>query len=132
MDEAVVKYYRKLLKTSFEHAGSFENPSIFLDTIGENVSICTHTSDFIHLYVNVVNNKIDDIKYMCVCDPTANVAIEILCTMVKGKTLNEVAALTEQAFYQFLGSEGEELQKKAKGLLELMRRGIARYQIDTT
>ena len=48
---------------------------------------------------------------------------------MKGKTLDEAAALTEKAFFQFLGSEGEELPKKAKGLLELMRRGIARYQI---
>ena len=114
MDEAVIKYYRKLLRTRFEYAGSFENPSIFLDTVGEKVRICNHTSDFMHLYINVVNNIIDDIKYMCVCDPTANVAIEILCTLVKGKTLDEAAAITEQAFFQFLGSDSEELQKKAR------------------
>jgi NifU-like protein involved in Fe-S cluster formation len=130
MDEVVIKYYRKLLRTRFEYAGSFENPSIFLDTIGENVSICTHTSDFIHLYINIVDNKIDDIKYMCVCDPTANVAIEILCTLVKGKNLDEVTSVTEQAFLRFLGSEDEELQKKTKGLLELLKRGITRYQAD--
>ena len=66
--------YRKLLRTGFEHAGSFENASIFLDTVGEKVRICGSTSDFMQLYINVVNNTIDDIKYMCVCDPTANVA----------------------------------------------------------
>jgi NifU-like protein involved in Fe-S cluster formation len=128
MDEAVIKYYRKLLRTRFEHSGSFENASIFLDSVGEKVLICGSTGDFMQLYINVVNDKIDDIKYMCVCDPTANVAVEILCALVKGKTLDEACTIKEEAFFQFLGSNGEELQKKAKGLLELLRKGIVRYQ----
>jgi NifU-like protein involved in Fe-S cluster formation len=84
------------------------------------------------LYINIVNSIINDIKYMCVCDPTANVAIEILCGLVKGKTLDETAEITEKAFFQFLGTEDEELSKKAKGLLELLKRGITRYQIQNT
>jgi NifU-like protein involved in Fe-S cluster formation len=132
MDEAVIKFYRKLLRTQFEHAGSLENASIFLDSVGEKVLICGSTGDFMQLYINVINNTIDNIKYMCVCDPTANVAVEILCTLVKGRTLDEAAGLTEQAFFQFLGSGGEELQKKAKGLLELLSRGILRYKSTNT
>jgi NifU-like protein involved in Fe-S cluster formation len=131
MDEAVIKYYRKLLKTRFEYAGSFENPSIYLDSIFSKLRICNHTADFMRLYVNVINDTIDDIKYMCVCDPTANVAVEILCGLVKGKTLDEVAGITEKAFFQFLGTEEEEFAKKAKGLLELLNSGIARYQAQT-
>jgi len=128
MDEAVIKYYRKLLKTRFEYAGSFENPSIYLDSIFSKVRICNHTADFMRLYVNVVDDTIDDIKYMCVCDPTANVAVEILCGLVKGKTLDEVGGISEKAFFQFLGTEEEDFAKKAKGLLELLNSGIARYQ----
>ena len=127
MDEAVVKYYRKLLRTRFEYAGSFENPSIYLDSIVSKMRICNHTADFMRLYVNVVNDTIDDIKYMCVCDPTANVAVEILCGLVKGKTLDEVAGITEKEFFQFLGTDDEEFSKKARGLLELLNSGIARY-----
>jgi NifU-like protein involved in Fe-S cluster formation len=128
MDEAVIRYYRKLLKTGFEHAGSFKNASIFLDSAGEKVLICGSTGDYMQLYIQVINDKIDDIKYMCVCDPTANVAVEILCTLVKGITLNEAAGVKEEVFYQYLGSDGEELQKKVKGLRELLNRGIVRYQ----
>ena len=128
MDEAVIKYYRKLLRTRFEYAGSIENASIFLDSVGEKVLICGSTGDFMQLYINVINNRIDDIKYMCQCDPTANVAVEILCALLKGKTLDDAATLKEEAFFQFLGSNGEELQKKAKGLLELLNKGIARYR----
>jgi NifU-like protein involved in Fe-S cluster formation len=131
MDEAVIKYYRKLLRSRFEYSGSFENPSIYLDSIFSKVRICNHTADFMRLYVNVINDTIDDIKYMCVCDPTANVAVEILCGLVKGKTLDEVAGITEKAFFQFLGTEEEEFAKKAKGLLELLNSGIARYQAQT-
>jgi len=128
MDEAVIKYYHKLLRTRFEYAGTIENASIFLDSVGEKVLICGSTGDFMQLYINVVKNRIDDMKYMCQCDPTANVAVEILCALLKGKTLEEAAALKEEAFFQFLGSNGEELQKKAKGLLELLNKGIARYR----
>jgi NifU-like protein involved in Fe-S cluster formation len=131
MDEAVIKYYRKLLRTRFEHAGSFENPSIYLDTVISKVRICNHISDYMHLYINIVDNRIDDIRYMCVCDPTANVAIEILCGLVQGKTLEEVGVITEKELLKFLGTEDEELAKKAKGLLELLNTGIIRYKTQT-
>ena len=131
MDEAVIKYYRKLLRTRFEYSGTLENPSIFLDSVGEKVLICGSTGDFMQLYINVINNRIDDIKYMCQCDPTANVAVEILCALLKGKTLDDAATLKEEAFSQFLGSNGEDFGKKARGLLELLNKGIIRYKIHT-
>ena len=62
---------------------------------------CGSTCDLLQVYINVVNNRSDNIKYACVCDPTVNVAIEILYTSVKGKAFDEAAALTEQAFYHF-------------------------------
>jgi NifU-like protein involved in Fe-S cluster formation len=129
VDEAIIKYYRKLLTTRFGYAGSLESPSIFLDnTVGDKVVVCGKNVDFLHLYINVVNNKIDDIKYKCTCDPTANVAIETLCCLVKGKTLDEAANVPESAFYQFLGTEGEILQKVVKGLKDLLNIGISRYK----
>jgi NifU-like protein involved in Fe-S cluster formation len=132
MDTAVVKYYRKLLRTRFEYAGSFENASIVLDSVGEKVHICENIGNFMHLYINVVNDTIDDIKYICTCDPTANVAVEILCTLIKGRTLDEAIGITNQAFCQFLGTADEELGKKAKGLLELLNTGITRYKAQTS
>ena len=39
------------------------------------------------LYPVVDDDRINDIKYLCSCEPTANVAVEVLCTLVKGKTL---------------------------------------------
>jgi len=107
MDEAVIKYYRKLLKSGFEHSGSIENASIFLDNTGEKVLVCGSTGDFMQLYISVTGDKIDNIKYLCVCDPTANVAVEILCLLMKGNTLDESAAVTEQAFFEILGPDGE-------------------------
>jgi NifU-like protein involved in Fe-S cluster formation len=128
VDEAVIKYYRRLLKTSFEHAGSFENASIFVQAVGEKMIDCGNTGNFMELYINVVDNTISDIKYLCSCEPAANVAVEVLCTLVKDKALDDAAGVTEQAFYQFLGSEGEELRIKVRGLLELLNEGIIRYK----
>jgi NifU-like protein involved in Fe-S cluster formation len=133
MDEAVIKYYRTLLKTGFENAGSLDNPSIFLDSVGESIVYCGGAlGDYVHLFINVENGTVNTIKYLCVCDPTANVAVEILCNLLKGKTLEEAAAVTEELFLQAVGSRSEDLRKKATGLLELLNRGISRYQTKTS
>ncbi len=132
MDELVVKYYRRLCKTGFEHTGEIENPSIFLDTVGEKIRICSHVSHaYVHIYIKVRDDVIDDIKYLCTCDPTANVVVEILCSLIKGKTLKEAEALTEESFAEALGSRGEEFLKKARGIIELLHRGIERYKAGT-
>jgi NifU-like protein involved in Fe-S cluster formation len=132
VEEAVIKYYRWLLKADFEHAGSLENPSIFVEAIGERMINCGNTGNYMQLFLNVADGRIDDIKYRCSCVPTANVAVEVLCTLVKGKTLDEAAALSEEAFYQFLGCAGEELKTKVRGLLELLNEGIAAYKDRTS
>jgi NifU-like protein involved in Fe-S cluster formation len=129
MDELVVKYYRRMCKTGFEHTGSLENPSIFLDTVGERIRICSHVGHaYIHIYINIRDGIIDDIKYLCTCDPTANVVVEILCSLVKGKTIKKAEALTEESFSRALGSRGEEFLKKSRGIIELLHRGINRYK----
>ena len=129
MDELVIKFYRGLLRTGFEHAGSLENPTIFLDTTGEQVYICGQVSNnFLQLFINIDNDTIDDIKYLCMCDPTANVVVELLCSLVKGKTVTEVKTLSQEAFARALGSRGEEFLKRARGIIELLNRGLTRYE----
>jgi NifU-like protein involved in Fe-S cluster formation len=129
MDEQVVKYYRRLCKTGFEHTGSLENPSVFLDTVGEKIRICSHVSHaYMNIYINVKNGIIDDIKYLCTCDPTANVVVELLCNLIKGKSLQEAKILKVEDFSRALGSRGEEFLKKSAGIIELLNRGLARYQ----
>ena len=128
MDEAVIKYYRKLLKTGFENAGSFDNPSVFLESVGEG-RVCGHAGDYMHVFINVVNGRIDGIKYLCNCDPTANVAVEVLCNLAKGKRLDEAQAITEDSMLQTVGTGSEELRNKARGLLELLNQGLTQYQI---
>jgi NifU-like protein involved in Fe-S cluster formation len=129
LDEKVVKYYRSLCKNGFEHAGELENPSVFLDTVGEKIRICSHVSHaYMHIYVNIRGGVIDDIKYLCTCDPTANVVVEILCGLAKGKTITAAEALTEASFTRALGGGDAEFLKKARGIIELLHRGLARYK----
>jgi hypothetical protein len=131
MNEAVLKYYRRLLRNGFEYTGSIENPSIFLDSIGENLPICGKIGrDYLHLYINISDGTIDDIKYLCTCEPTANVVFEILCSLTKGKSLVKVNALTPEMFTDTLGAEDPDFVKKAKGAIELVNRGISRYLQD--
>ena len=129
MDEPVIRYYRRLLKSGFESIGSLDCPSIYLDSIGEKVRICGGIgNNYLHLYIAVVADEIVDIKYKCMCDPTANVAVEILCKLLPGKTLEQAKGLSEESFLEVLGGPSPELSKRARGLLELLARGIARYR----
>ncbi len=117
-----------LIETDFDHAGLLKNASITMEAKGESSGLCADEDDFMNVYINVVNDCIDNIKYACVCDPTANVAVEILCTLVKGRSLDEASLLAEKEFYQFLGSTDEEFQKKVKGLKERLNRGISDFR----
>jgi NifU-like protein involved in Fe-S cluster formation len=105
-----------------------ENPSIFLDVANENAPLCRHTGDFMQLYITVINDTIEDIRYTCPCNPTANMAAEILCTLIKGKQLDDAVALTEDEFLHFLGSESNELRSKAKALLGTPDPGYIAFQ----
>jgi NifU-like protein involved in Fe-S cluster formation len=127
MDEAVIKYYRRLLKEDFPNSGELDLPSVFVEAVGERLINCGNTGNYMQLYLLVVDQRIEDIKYLCQCEPVANVAIEVLCTLVKGMSLDQAAALPAEPLYQAIGSHAEELQKKVRGLLELLKEGIAPF-----
>lgn len=128
MDEAVLRYYRRLLKTGFENAGSFDNPSIFLDYDNTRGALCGKTGNSFHLYINIHDDIIDDIKYLCVCDPTLNVVVEALCTLVKEKSLAEAKNLTEAAFFQTVNSRGDDFLKKTRLVIKFLEQGISKFE----
>ena len=49
------------------------------------------------------------ISNICVCEPTANVAIEILGILIRDKNLEEAIKAKEETFDNYLGSNGEDL-----------------------
>lgn len=129
MDELVVKSYRKLCREGFKHTGELKNPSILLDTVGEKFRICSHVAhSYMNVYIKILKEKIEDIKYLCTCDPTANVTVEILCELLSGRTLEDAELLTEKDFTEFLGGGGEDFLKRVRGIIELLHRGISRYK----
>jgi NifU-like protein involved in Fe-S cluster formation len=129
MNEVILKYYRRLLREGFGYTGTIENPSIFLDSVGENLPICGRLGrDYLHLYINVREGIVNDIKYLCTCDPTANVVFEVLCSLAKGKSVQEVEGFSSDTLAAALGVDDADFHKKAKGVLELMRRGFDRLQ----
>jgi hypothetical protein len=75
---------------------------------------------------------IGEIKYLCSCDPTANVVVETLCSLAQGKTLDEARALTKEDFYQAIGSDGGLVRRKVWGTIELLNRVINRYEARVT
>jgi NifU-like protein involved in Fe-S cluster formation len=130
MDESVKIYYQDLIKIRFRHCGALVQPSIFIDSGVEDIYYCGSGNDFMQIFINIRNDHVADIKYSCFCTPEANVAVEILCDLVKNKNLKECKALNEYDICRFIASEDEEFRKKSKAIVELFNIGINRY--DTT
>ena len=82
-----------------------------------------------NIYINISGGIISDIKYLCLCDPTANVVVETLCGLVKGKTVEQVKALTKGSFFK---AKGESVAEKVEGIIELLNRNIKRFETGTS
>jgi NifU-like protein involved in Fe-S cluster formation len=129
MDEVVTERYRQLMQEGFKNAGALENPTMFVDTKAEGVSICGHSArDYMNIYIKTNGGVIDEIKYLCSCDPTANVVVEALCEMARGKTVEEARALTKEDFYEAIGSDGGTVRRKVWAMVELLNRVFNRFE----
>jgi len=130
MDEVVAERYRQLFQSGFKHAGKLEDPTMFIDTKAEGISICGHGGeDFMNIYIKVNDGVISQISYLCVCDPPANVVVETLCELAKGLTLEQAKALTKEQFFAAIGSDGGTVTRKVWGIIELLNRVIKRYEM---
>ena len=133
MDEVVTELYRKLIEDGFKNAGSFENPTLFIDTKTEGISICGQSGqDYMNIYVMIDGDVISDIKYLCSCDPTANVVIEVLCDLVRGKTTEQARAITKEQFFEAIGSDGGTVRRKVWQAIELLNRVFNRFEASKT
>jgi len=132
MDEVLTAKYRKLMETGFRNAGSIDNPSMFIDSKAEGASICGNgATDFMNIYIKITDGILEDVKYLCSCDPTANVVVETLCDLTRGKTLKEAKSLTKEQFYEAIGSSGGSLARKVWGAIDLINRVIVRFEAGT-
>ena len=130
MDEVITEQYRKLMQEGFKNAGEVNDPTMFIDTKAEGVSICGQGSkDFMNIYLKVTDGVISEVKYLCMCDPTANVVVEALCELTRGKTLDDVKALTKEQFFAYIGSSGGNVYRKVWGTIELINRVIKRWEV---
>jgi NifU-like protein involved in Fe-S cluster formation len=130
MHEAVAQQYRKLMKGGFKNAGSLENPTMFIDAKAEGISICGQgRSDYMNIYIKTRDDVITDIKYLCSCDPTANVVVEALCDLARGLTLEKARLLTKDQLYEIIGCQEGSVPRKVWAAIELINIVIKRYEL---
>lgn len=131
MDEAVIKHYRRLLREDFPNAGALEQPCVLVRAVGGKLINCGNTGNYMELYLRVTAGRIEDIRYLCACEPTANVAVEILCGLARGLSLEEAPRLSVEQLQVALGSSDPQFSEKARGLLGLLDEAMAGYRADT-
>jgi NifU-like protein involved in Fe-S cluster formation len=133
MDQAVVNYYRKLILTNFRYAGVIQNADITVNAAQEGIAVCGKKNDDpVRIYLKTVGNIVEDAKYLCMCDPVTQVAVEILCELLPGKSLETIKAMKPDAFLKLLEGESAEFTERAKLLIQLINKGIERYQSEST
>ncbi|MBN1833046.1 MAG: iron-sulfur cluster assembly scaffold protein [Deltaproteobacteria bacterium] len=129
MDEKVVQYYRKITREGYRYSGSLENPSIFIDSVGEKIPLCSNSVNaYVRIYVKIQEEIIEDVKYLCTCKPTANVVAEIFCSLIIGKSIAELEKLNEQAFADSLGTSDEEYLEASGNIIKLLQIGLEKYK----
>jgi NifU-like protein involved in Fe-S cluster formation len=127
VDETVIRQYRQLLRQDFPHSGELEHPSIFVEAVGENLIHCGNTGNYMQLYLEIQGERISRMTYLCSCEPSANVAVEALCGLAEGKTLDEAASISREDLLLTIGSQDEELGLKSAGLIALLRQAIREF-----
>jgi NifU-like protein involved in Fe-S cluster formation len=133
MNEVVASRYRELMQAGFPNAGKIEKPTVFVDPKAEGFSICGNGSrDYMNLYMNIDGGTITEIKYLCSCDPTANVVVEVLCNLARGKTLDQAKTLTREAFCEAIGTDSGIVARKVWSIVDLLNTVIKRYEVGTT
>ena len=124
MDEAVKQLYRKLIKENFPNSREIEKPSVFLEANRRHMAHCSESGNYIQLFIKIEDRRITDISYLCSCEPTTNVVLEILCELARGITLEEADHLMAEYFYQIIGSREETIRVTVQGVMGLFRAGL--------
>jgi len=89
------KVMRHFLKPKY--AGKLKNP----DAIGRIAN--DKCGDVMEIYLKIKGDKITDIKFQTLGCPAAIAASDVLCGMVKGKTLKQAEKIKEKDITKNLG-----------------------------
>jgi len=126
LEDAIKNLYRKYIKEDFPNSREMENPSVFLEAVRQQMLHCGETGSYLQLFLKSEERRLTDITYLCSCEPATNVVVEVLCDLVRGMPLEGAENLTEEPFYQIIGSREETIGMTVRGVLALLREGIAR------
>jgi NifU-like protein involved in Fe-S cluster formation len=128
MDEKVIQFYRKITREGYQHSGTIDNPSIFIDSAGEKIALCSKSVDsYVYIYIKINNDVISDVKYRHTGKPLSNVVAEIFCAVIIGRTLIEAENLDKKDFSDFLGTDDEEFLEASGNMIKLLHRGLDKY-----
>ncbi len=129
MDKQIIEYYRNLLREGFAHVGKMEEYDVFIDSIGEKIQVCGSISRaYMHIYISIKADIIEKISYLCICDPTANVVMEIMCSLAEGKDFRDIKHIKPEDFTSVLDNTGQEFLDRARNTIALLVRGLQKYE----
>jgi len=95
----MLRYNKKVMQHFLnpKNVGKIKNPN----AIGTNAN--DRCGDIMKIYIKVKDNKIKDIKFQTLGCPAAIAASDVLCELVKGKTLEEAEKIKDKDITKKLG-----------------------------
>ena len=129
MDDKAVQFYRKITREGYQYSGVIDDPSIFLDSSGEKIPLCSKSVDsYVNIYIKIKGKIIVEVRYRHVGRPMSNVVAEIFCAIVNKKSIEEAYNLTTHDFSEYLGTDDEEYLEASKNMLQLLYIGLDRFK----
>jgi NifU-like protein involved in Fe-S cluster formation len=129
MDAKVIQFYRKITREGYQFSGTINNPSIFLDSSGEKIPLCSKSVDsYINIYIKIKDDILEEVKYRHVGRPMSNVVAEIFCALLNGITIEKAVGLTARDFSDYLGTDDEEYLEASNSMIILLHIGLDRFK----
>lgn len=129
MDDKAIQFYRKITREGYQYSGTIDNPSIFLDSSGEKIPLCSKSVDsYVNIYIKIHGDVLEEVKYRHVGRPMSNVVAEIFCALLSGRTIEEAMRLSGRDFSDYLGTDDEEYIEASNSMIKLLHIGLDRFQ----
>ena len=101
--ELIRKYYNKRVEEDFKNSGGLEDPDITVKAV-DTKGCHGNNTDLLYFHLGIEGERIKDVRYECeYCDLIMYVVAEITCDLVRNRTLDEIANMTERDFSNALG-----------------------------
>jgi NifU-like protein involved in Fe-S cluster formation len=110
-DKVIIQKFREIFTGPSPYLGRLQGATVCADALA-----CRGSKDHLYLYARIVGDRIEEVKFECGrCDPEMFVTADIVCRLIHGRRVSELAYVDWPTFSAALGFESEDMQAHFEG-----------------